>query len=69
MLRTLAFIAALALAGTASAQTIDAKGKCEDGSLQARCGARVGRAQLQEGQTLREDLHRQGQGLPHQVGR
>ena len=30
MLRTLAFVAALALASTASAQTIDAKGKCHD---------------------------------------
>jgi hypothetical protein len=30
MLRTLAIVAALALASTASAQTIDAKGKCHD---------------------------------------
>ncbi len=30
MLRTLAVIAALALASTASAQTLDAKGKCHD---------------------------------------
>jgi hypothetical protein len=30
MLRTLALVAALALATSASAQTIDAKGKCHD---------------------------------------